>query len=166
MAEKDWPRGRGEASSLSNLKIVTRHIDPSYDLIEHDLKREDNRLLKVFSLISKSAGQPGFLARVDDGSPDKRKDPELDFDILGVGDDIRDDFKRKNPRLGYSGHHSDRSPNVNYRVFDVEIKTPGGVVFSGEVSFNATFAETIATSVTATASCDITVIRGNQATKN
>ena len=110
MAEKDWPRGRGEASSLSNLKIITLQIDPNYDLIEHNLKREDNRLLKVFSLLSKSTGQPNYLARVDDGSPAKPKDPELDLDIAEVDEKVRKDFKRKKPRLGYSGHHSDRSP--------------------------------------------------------
>lgn len=137
MASKDWPRGRGEASQLSNLKITTRYIDSDYEVLREDLARGETRLLKIFSLVPKTARQPGFHARVDDGSPDNPKDPELDIDIKEVSDDIMKDFKPG--RNGYGGHHNDRSPSRDERVFDVEITTPTGTVFGGAVSFHVSF---------------------------
>lgn len=165
MAQKDWPRGRGEASSLSNLKIITHQLDPNYDLIGHDLKRENNRLLKVFSLVPRTQGRASFLARVDDGSPSKSKDPELDFDVENVSDEIKKDFKSRKPRLGYLGHHTNRSPSPNERIFDVEIKAPWGVIFEGEVSFNATFEVSVSESTNVTASLSMTVTRAKPPAK-
>ena len=81
MADKNWPRGRGEASHLSNLKITTRYLDSDYDILNKNLSRSSTRYLRVFSLIPKTAGKPSFHARVDDGTPDNVKDdPELDID--------------------------------------------------------------------------------------
>jgi hypothetical protein len=76
-------QGDGQARSLSNLQITERHLDPDYQLLGHDLTRGETGLLRVFSLIPKTVGKPRFEVRVDDGSPGKRKPPELDVDIKG-----------------------------------------------------------------------------------
>src|SRR5258708_415768 len=107
----------GQTVSLSNLQITPRSVDTAdYEILQHNLTRGDTGRLDVFSLVPKVAGKPRFDARLDDGSPGNRKEPELDFDIEGVSEDIKRDFKKKKPRLGYSGHHSDRSPNPNQRI--------------------------------------------------
>lgn len=137
MARKDWPRGRGEASQLSNLKITTHYIDSGYEILNEDLARSETRLLKVFSLIPKIPGKPSFHARVDDGSSEKRKEPELDIDIDRVSDAVKSDFKAG--RNGYAGHRNKRGSNPDVRIFDVEIAVPTGKVFEGEVFFNVTF---------------------------
>jgi len=53
MADKNWPRGRGEAANLSNLKITTRYRDSDYELRDENLTRGATRHPKVFSLIPK-----------------------------------------------------------------------------------------------------------------
>jgi len=160
MASKDWPRGRGEASRVSNLKITTHYLDLDYEIVEEDLKRGDTRLLRVFSLIPKTLGKPSFHARVDDGSPDTPKDPELDIDIKGVSDTaIIRDFKAN--RNGYIGHHNSRSASPSERVFDVEISTPKGNVFRGEIFFNVTFSMSIHISARASVTATATVVRAN-----
>jgi hypothetical protein len=148
MAAKDWSRGRGEASHLSNLKITTEFLDPDYDIVVEDLTRSETRLLKVFSLLPKRPENASFHARIDDGSPDKRKEPDLDIDIRGVSSTIIRDFKAD--RNGYSGHHNDRSTSRTERIFEVEITTPGGRVFKGTVFFNGTFS--VAINITSVAS--------------
>ena len=133
-------QGDGHVVSLSNLQITKRHLDPDYQLVRHDPTRGETGWLRVFSLIPKTAGKPRFEARVDDGSPGKRKEqPELDIDIKGKGVTaaIVRDFQDN--RNGYVGHRTNRSPNPNQRIFDVEIAIPAGRLFEGEVSFNATF---------------------------
>src|SRR5260370_37374236 len=95
--------------------------------------------------MAKRAGKPSFHARVDDGSSDNPKETELDIDIKGVSDADRRDFK--NDLNGYSGHHNDRSPSPSERIFEIKIATPKGRVFEGQVSFNATFSESIAMAV-------------------
>jgi hypothetical protein len=156
----------GQATNLSNLQINERRLDADYEIRKHNLARSEMGLLKVFDLVPRTAGKANFEARLDDGNPGKRREPELDFDITGVSDDIKTDFKRKEPRLGYSGHHSDRSPNPNQRIYDVEIKGPWGTVFEGEVSLNATFSVGVSESITATATVDAVVIRANRRTKD
>jgi hypothetical protein len=74
MADKNWPRGRGEASHLSNLEITTRYLDADYDIHNENLTRSSTRHLGVFSLVPKTAGKPSFHARVDDGAPDNVKE--------------------------------------------------------------------------------------------
>jgi hypothetical protein len=128
----------GQASSLSNLQITARHLDPHYQLLMHNsLTRGETGLLSVFSLVPKTAGKPRFGARLDDGSPGKRREPELDIDIKDVTATIESDFKAN--RNGYVGHHTNRSPNPNQRIFDVKIAIPAGRLFEGEVTFNVTF---------------------------
>jgi hypothetical protein len=56
-------------------------LDPDYVVLTHDLARGPTGLLKIFSLQPNTAGKPSFEARLDDGSPGKRKPIELDFDI-------------------------------------------------------------------------------------
>ena len=112
MADKNQLTGDGQARSLSNLKVTHFHLDSDYEVQTHDLTRGETGLLRVVSLIPKTAGKPSFDARVDDGSSGKRRDPELDIDIKGVSDAIAKDFKAG--RNGYVGHHTNRSP------------TPGG----------------------------------------
>jgi hypothetical protein len=148
---------------LSNLQITARHLDPDYQVLRHDLTRGETGLLRVFSLIPKIAGKPSFEARVDDGSPAKRREPELDIDITGVTNAIERDFKAN--RNGYVGHHTDRSPNPNQRIFDVDIATPAGMVFDGEVSFNASFSVGIHVSVSSAVSANADVSRGNRLSK-
>ena len=157
MADKNWPRGRGEASHLSNLKITTRYLDSDYDILNENLRRSSTRYLGVFSLIPKTAGKPSFHARVDDGTPDNVKDPELDIDIRGVSDDIVRDFRAG--RNGYIGHHTDRSPNRAQRIFDVEIATPQGRVFKGDVFVNVTFSVAVTMTSTSSVTADATVVR-------
>jgi hypothetical protein len=74
---------------------------------------------------------------VDDGTPSRPKDPELDIDISGVSVAVKKDFEAR--RNGYIGHRTDRSPDREHRLFDVAIATPLGRVFEGSVSFNVTF---------------------------
>ena len=152
-------KGDGQASSLTNLQITAQHSDPDYELLKHDLTRSETGLLRVFSLIPKTAGKPSFAARVDDGSPGRRRPPELDIDIKDVTKAIERDFKAD--RNGYFGHHTDRSPNQNQRIFDVEIGTPAGKVFAGEVSFNVAFSVAISVSASSTVSVSATVNRAN-----
>jgi hypothetical protein len=119
-------QGDGKASSLSNLKVATRFLDTQYEIVQHDLTRGDTGLLKVFSIIPKSAGNPSFHARMDDGSTGNRRSPELDIDIEDVGSKAKRDFKAD--RNGYTGHHTDRSPTAAARLFEIEIATPAGKV--------------------------------------
>jgi coenzyme PQQ precursor peptide PqqA len=80
--DRTTKQGDGQASSLSNLQITTQHLDADYQLLKDDLTRGETGLLRVFSLIPKTAGKPSFAARVDDGSPGKRRPPELDPKML------------------------------------------------------------------------------------
>jgi hypothetical protein len=155
----DHTQGDGQARSLSNLQITARHLDPEYQLLKHDLTRGETGLLRVFSLISKTAGKPSFAARVDDGSPGKRRQPELDIDIKDSAAAHERDFKAN--RNGYFGHHTDRSPNQSQRIFVVEIGTPAGKVFAGEVSFNVAFSVAISVSAISSVSVSATVTRAN-----
>jgi hypothetical protein len=157
--DRTTKQGDGQASSLSNLQITAQHLDPDYQLLKHDLTRGETGLLRVFSLIPKTAGKPSFAARVDDGSSEKRRSPELDIDIKDVTKAIERDFKAD--RNGYFGHHTDRSPNQNQRIFDVEIGTPTGKVFAGEVSFNVAFSVAVSFSQGSAVSASATVNRAN-----
>jgi hypothetical protein len=159
MADKDWPRGLGEASNLSNLRITTRYLDSDYEILNEDLTRSETRLLKVFSLKPKTQGKPSFHARVDDGSPKKLKEPELDIDIRGVSSAVVRDFKAK--RNGYAGHHNKRKSNPDERVFDVKIVIPAGKVFKGEVFFNVAFSVGLKASATSSVSFNATVQRAS-----
>jgi hypothetical protein len=153
-------KGDGRASSLSNLQITAQQLEPDYQLLEHhDLTRGETGLLRVFSLIPKTAGKPSFAARVDDGSPGKRRQPELDIDMKDATKALERDFKAN--RNGYFGHHTDRSPNQNQRIFDVEVGTPAGKVFAGEVSFNVAFSVAISVSASSSVSVGATVNRAN-----
>jgi hypothetical protein len=156
-------RGDGQARSLTNLQITLCHLDPGYHVIRHDLTRGETGLLRVFSLVPNTAGKPRFDARVDDGNPWKRRPPDLDIDIKGVSRAIEGDFKSN--RNGYIGHHTDRSPNANQRIFDVEIATPGGTVFLGDVSFNVTFGVEIVERMALTDTLDAVVIRPSRFTR-
>lgn len=157
MADKNWQRGRGEASHLSNLRIETEFLDSDYEIVDEALTRSDTRHLKVFSLNPKTPGKSSFHARVDDGTPKRPKDPELDIDIKEVFADAVNDFKSN--RNGYLGHHSDGSPNANERLFEVHIVVPTGDVFKGKVSFNSTFSVACLIGVQATVSVEDTVVR-------
>jgi hypothetical protein len=137
MADENKPQNSGLVMSLSNLDITHEQLDPDYDLIKHDLKRGETGLLSAFSLIAKISGKPSFRARMDDGSDRRRKDPELDLDIEGVTDEVKTWFKQG--RNDYYGHHTLRQSDNPRRTFDVEIGTPAGIVFKGEVSFAANF---------------------------
>jgi hypothetical protein len=130
MAIKDWFRGRGEVSQLSNLRIGTEFLDAEYEIFQWRTSRE---AIRAFSLIPKTSG-PSFHARVHDGSPKKRKEPDFDIDIVGVSAAAARDFKAG--RNGYSGHHNDLSPSPSERIFDVKIAIPNRRVFEGQVSFS------------------------------
>src|ERR1700757_1372010 len=160
MAER--ARGSG-ATSLSNLQITERYLSSGYEIVKHDLTRGATDLLRVFSLVPKSAGMPRFDARVDDGTEARPKDPELDIDIRGVSNAIERDFKAN--RNGYIGHHTDRSPTPNHRIFDVEIATPAGRVFEGSVSFNVAFSLQISMVGTSSVSVNATHIRASWLSK-
>jgi hypothetical protein len=159
MAIKDWARGRGEASHLSDLKVTASYQSPDYQLVVEDLTRGETRLLKVFSLLPRNQHAPTFHARVDDGGPDKPKDPELDIDIRNVSSDVASDFKAG--RRGYKGHHNDRTVEPNRRVFEVEIATPRGLVFDGVVSFSVTFSRSTSIGITSAVSVLTTVKRAD-----
>jgi hypothetical protein len=156
----DRAQGDGQARILSNLQITKRHLDPDYQVVAHDLIRGETGRLLVFSLVPRTTGKPSFKARVDDGSPGKRREPELDIDIEGVSTAIERDFKAN--RNGYIGHHTNRSPNPDQRVFEVEIATPTGKVFHGDVSFNATFSVGATLSLTSRLTADASVIRATR----
>jgi hypothetical protein len=153
-------QGDGQARSLSNLRITSRHLDSDYQLVQHDLTRGQTGLLRVFSLVPKTAGKPTFEARVDDGSPGSRRDPELDIDIRGVPDAASRDFKRN--RNGFGGHHTNRSPDATHRVFDLDIDTPAGSIFEGEGSFNAEFSVAVLMTTASAVTADAVVIRASR----
>lgn len=157
MADRDQPTGDGQARSLSNLEVTHSQLDSDYDVRMHDLARGETGLLRVFSLVPKTGGKPSFEARVDDGSSEKRRDPELDFDIKGVSAAIESDFKAE--RNGYFGHHTNKRSTPDLRIFDVEIATPAGKVFEGTVSFNANFQQELRRPVTIRDTLDAEVIR-------
>jgi len=161
--DRNHDTGDGQARTLGNLKITTRNIDPDYRVILHDLTRGETGLLKVFSLMPNTAGKPSFEARLDDGSPGRRRPPDLDIDIRGVSNTIARDFKAE--RKGYVGHHADRSPNPNQRIFDVEIAIPAAKLFEGEVSFNVTFSMGISLSGRSTMTVNETVTKATIFTK-
>jgi hypothetical protein len=163
MTDKNQRRDDGQAVSLSNLRVAPRYLDSDYEISVHDLMRGQTGLLRVFSLMPKGAGKPRFHARVDDGSTGKRREPDLDIDITEVSDAIVKDFKAG--RNGYIGHHTDRSPNRNHRIFDVEIAIPNGKVFEGEVSFNATFSIGLVIQVGSSVAADATVKRAGWPTR-
>jgi hypothetical protein len=149
-------RGDGQAKNLTNLQITRRYLDPDYQLLQSVLMRGETGLLRVFSLVPRTAGKPSFEARIDDGNPGNRREPELDIDITGVDKTTERDFKAG--RNGYFGHHTDRSPNPEQRIFDVTIATPNFTVFDGEVSFNATFSVEATFSVNSSMSADALVM--------
>jgi len=100
---------------------------------------------------------------VDDGSPGKRRSPELDIDIEAVTEAVERDFKANRNR--YLGHHTSRSSNPDQRIFEVEIATPTGKLFEGEVSFNAAFSVGITVATSSAVTVDAHVIRPNRLTK-
>jgi hypothetical protein len=153
----DRAQGDGQARTLSNLQIATHYLDPGYKIIPRQLVRGDTGLLRVFSLLPHSPGKPGFEARVDDGSPGRRRSPDLDFDMTGATETAHNDFKAH--RNGYVGHHSTRSSNHNHRIFHVQIGTPAGMVFDGNVSFNVTFSVSVTTTVNSTVTANAYMIR-------
>jgi hypothetical protein len=119
------------------VKVTERDLHPDYKIEQHNPIRGGTGHLPVFSLVPNEAKNPTFTARIDDGVRGRRRMPDLDIDIEGVNAKIERDFKAN--RNGYSGHHSDRSPNQTERMFEVEIVTPSGTIFRGEVSFKAHF---------------------------
>lgn len=158
MAERKQSRADG-ASNLTNLKVTTRYLDPDYEIQVHDLTRGENSLLRVFSLIPRSANKPSFLARVDDGNPGKRRSPELDIDIEGVSSAVERAFKAR--RRGYGGHHTDRSQNPQERIFEVEITAPSGQVFEGEVFFNVHFRMLLEAGIYSTLRVDANLVKAD-----
>lgn len=160
MARKDHSKNDGQARTLSNLVITPAYSDADYDIRVHNLTRGDTGLLKVFDLVPKTEGNPSFEARVDDGSPGKRRDIELDLDVKGVPDAIRSDFK--SGRNGWDGHHTDRSPTPEKRMFDIKVTTPDRVIFEGTVSFSAAFSIGVHVAATVSVSVDAQVIRATK----
>jgi len=159
----DRAPGDGQARTLSNLQITTRYLNPDYEIISHHLVRGETGLLRVFSLFSRDPGKPGFEARVDDGSPGRRRNPDLDFDITGASEAVQKDFKAN--RNGYVGHHSSRNPKPDQRIFHVQIGTPAGIVFDGDVSFNVAFSVSVTTAVNSTMTINANVIRATLMTR-
>jgi hypothetical protein len=160
MAGRNRRTGDGQAISLSNLQITRRFLDADYEIYRHDLTRGQTGLLEVFSIVTRAADKPNFRARLDDGSTGRRRDPELDIDIVGVTERIKRDFKAS--RNGYVGHRTDRSPNLQQRVFQVEITTPTGKVFEGDVSFNASFSVGVHITSSLSVSADSSVVRATR----
>jgi hypothetical protein len=164
MAGKNCPRGRGETSNLSNLKIQEHHLDSDYEIVNENLARGETGLLKMSSLVPRQGtGKPRFEARIDDGTPAKRKEPELDIDIKGVPSGVESAFKGN--RNGYIGHHTKRSPTPDSRIFTVDISIPAGKVFEGEVSFNVTYSVGAHFSVETNVLADATLVPANLLTK-
>jgi hypothetical protein len=148
----------GQVTNISHLQITARYLDSDYEILEHDLVRGETGLLRVFALRPRTAGKARFEARWDDGSPGNRNRTDLDFDIEGMTEEIRRDFRNRRPRLGYAGHHSNRSSDPNQRIYEVEIEDPAGTVFEGEVTFNVTHSVGVVESVNVTATCDAVFI--------
>ena len=144
------------AISKSSRTISISH----YEIVEENLVRGETRLLKVFSLKPRTLGRPSFHARVDDGSAVKLKSPELDIDIDGVNDAIKADFKGN--RNGYLGHHNNRSPDPQQKSFEIEIATPAGKVFQGDVFFNVAFSVGLNFTGRSSMSADATVVRASR----
>jgi hypothetical protein len=156
----DRAQGDGQARILSNLQITKRHLDPDYHVVTYDLTRGETGLLLIFSLVPRTTGKPSFKARVDDGSPGKRRELELDIDIEGVSTVIERDFKGN--RNGYIGHHTNKSRNPDQRIYEIKIGTPTGLVFDGDVSFNAMFSVGVTMSLASRATTDATLIRASR----
>jgi hypothetical protein len=127
---------------------------------KHGLVRGETGLLEVFSLVPNDVSLPRFRARIDDGNPGRRRDKELDIDIAGVSDKIKRDFNAK--RNDYAGHHNDRSPSREQRVFEVKIVMPVGVVFDGDVSFSAHLTVLLEAGASSTVGIETNVIRAGK----
>lgn len=134
MATMSKPDG---AVRLSDLTVTAHELHPDYRIEQHEPVRGSTGYLPVFSLVPNNHQNPTFAARIDDGARNRRRTPELDIDIKGVNSEIERDFKAC--RNGYSGHHRDQSPNPTERVFEVNVFTPAGTIFRGQVSFKAHF---------------------------
>jgi hypothetical protein len=84
--------------------------------------------LEVLRIIPKSGIGPCFVARWD------QKPECLDIDMSGETNCAAKNFK--NNSNGYYGHHTNRSTDLDTRIFDIKIGTPAGVLFDGTVSFS------------------------------
>ena len=149
----------GQITNVDNIQFVTRQLSPDYQIVACDGRRM-NGLLRVFSLVPKTAGGVRFDGRLDDGNPGNRRRADLDVDICGAEPTIQKDFKSRTPRQGYSGHHANKSTDPYHHDYEVNIRGPGGVVFEGRVSFNVTFYVGITDQLHVTDELDATVTRG------
>ena len=127
----------GQARSANNLAFKIKHIDPEYWLQVCELERTETGLLALFLLVPQVSSRETFRVRIDDGSPNRRKELEVDIDILDASKSVQDDFKAG--RQGYSGHHSVRDANNSQRIFSVCIRVANQPIFDAEVSFNLAF---------------------------
>lgn len=148
----------GQITNIGNINVSRPTLSSDYEIVVLGGKRV-NGLLRVFSLVPKSATGAKFDARLDDGNPGNRRRAELDIDIRNVSARIQRDFKRKKPTLGYSGHHSNVSSDPYHHEYEVDIQSPHGVIFNACVSFDVTFYDSNGERLDIVDSSDATVTR-------
>jgi hypothetical protein len=144
----------GGVSRVYNLERTQKFIHQDYKSEYCDGIRGETGKLEVLKLISNSTDDPHFTARWDQGAE------HLDIDMHNASRSAIGKFK--NNRGGYRGHHTVRSPNLNKRIFEIEIKTPRGLTFEGEVSFNNTFEVKATLTAKGHVSVSMQVIRANR----
>jgi hypothetical protein len=154
----DRKRDDDRVTHIANLEVACDSLHSDSILERHNEPRDETGLLRVFSLVPRNAETPKFIARIDDGSSGRRREPDLDIDINEVSEVIRRDFNAG--RNGYAGHHTDRSPSRAERIFDVEVTLPDVIVFKGAVSFNVTWSVHAHVESQASVSVQTRVIRG------
>ena len=115
----------GSAIEARVSTIDSRHLDHEYRLERADGIRAETGLLEVLRLVRKDDERQFFRARWD-----QRKD-ELDIDLIHADGTISQEFK--SGRGGWSGHHT-TEVSGDFRIFKIEIKSPGGLVFDGMAS--------------------------------
>jgi hypothetical protein len=148
----DQVKKTDRVSKVSNLVITPKYIDPEYRHQPSACVETETGYLEILTIVPKNGSDPYFIGRWD------QKPEKLDLDIHRAPSKSAVGHFR-NSRNGYKGHHTDRSPNREQRIFEVLIEVPGRVIFDGEVSFSNTYEKFMAEQVHAVATCTAVVIR-------
>ena len=146
-------------SRVSNLVVTPKYIDPEYRHEPSACVETVTGYLEILKIMPESGDGPYFTGRWD------QKPEELDLDIHNApSKKAISDFN--NEKAGYKGHHTERSPNPEQRIFDVFIQIPPErVIFEGEVSFSNTYEAHTHAQAHAVATCDAVVIRNGVVVK-
>jgi hypothetical protein len=147
----DKIKKQDRVSEVSNIQPVTNHIDQEYKIGSCSVVQTDTGYLPIFKIQPKSKNGPHFVGRWD------QKRATVDLDMKGALEREISDFKYK--RIGYGGHHTDRSEDPDRRTFEIKIKIPTDqVIYDGKVSFFLTYQSHVPIGANSAVTCDAVVI--------